>query len=98
MHLVIVFCCAALLAAGAESPKPPEKLVFAAKPGKVVFQHAAHLAREKGACTACHPRFWPMSAKGPVRSGVGCASCHLPGGRAFAMKTNCARCHEKAEK
>lgn len=91
MRLIAALFCLSLFGGA----KPPDKLVFAAKPGKVVFDHAAHVARQKGECTSCHPRFWPQSAKAPVRSGVGCGSCHLKGGRAFGMKENCGRCHGK---
>ncbi len=96
-NAIVVVCIIWLagLGAAAEPKQPPDKLILAAKAGNVTFDHAAHLAREKGACTFCHDRLWPQSAKAPVRSGVGCGSCHLKGGRAFAMKENCEKCHGK---
>ncbi len=95
MRIAFAFFVAGMLGFGADRlPKQPESLVFPSKSGKVVFNHAAHLARQNGSCVFCHPKLWPQSVKAPVRSGVTCGACHLRGGRAFAMKGNCGRCHE----
>jgi hypothetical protein len=58
----------------------------------VPFDHAAHLAREKGECQACHDTLWPQSAR-PLASSAGCRTCHRVDGKAFDMKGNCRTCH-----
>jgi c(7)-type cytochrome triheme protein len=83
----------------------PAKLVFAAKPGKVTFNHAAHVKREKNDCKVCHDSLWPRDAKAPLNfkspmhqtmqeNKTSCSFCHAPGGKAFPAKGNCtSRCH-----
>jgi c(7)-type cytochrome triheme protein len=95
MHAILLGLLLAGLPAAPVGPSktPPTKLVLAANNGPVMYNHAAHLARQKGDCGFCHNRLWPQSAKAPVRSGAACGSCHLRGGRAFTMKGHCQRCH-----
>lgn len=85
------------VALAAQDEKPPLKLLFPSKAGDVPFDHAAHLAREKGECASCHEKLWPKSAKDPLKSSAGCKTCHQPGGRAFEMKDNCKKCHPAAD-
>jgi c(7)-type cytochrome triheme protein len=80
----------------AQDNKPPQKLLFQSKRGDVIFAHAAHVAREKGECAACHPKLWPQSAKEPLKSSDGCRTCHHAGGPAFESKGNCVKCHPDA--
>lgn len=86
--------------------KAPATLVFEAKMGKVTFDHAKHLEREKGDCKACHDKLFPQS-KAPLNFAAGmhkpaeakkasCAACHTAGGKAFESKGNCNKCHVKA--
>ena len=77
----------------AQDKEPPDKLVFPSKAGDVTFLHAAHAAREKGACSTCHQKLWPQSAAEPLKNSDGCKTCHGAGGKAFEMKGNCAKCH-----
>jgi c(7)-type cytochrome triheme protein len=85
---------------------PPQKLTFVAKKGSVTFDHAAHLKRANGDCTACHDKLFAQDAKAPLNFKAGlhqpaetakmsCGSCHRPGGVAFETKGNCAKCHVK---
>ena len=83
------------VSAAAEDKRPPEKLVFACKAGEVTFDHAAHLKREQGECTACHDKLWPQS-RIPLKGSTGCRTCHQAGGKSFETKSNCARCHPPA--
>lgn len=82
----------------------PGKLTFPATPGKVTFDHAAHVKREKGACKVCHDSLWPRDAKSPLNfkspmhqtmqdKQTSCSFCHAPGAKAFPAKGNCVRCH-----
>jgi c(7)-type cytochrome triheme protein len=80
----------------AENKKPPDKLVFPAKTGRITFDHAAHLKRRDGHCDFCHDKLWPQSTAEPLKSSDGCRACHQAGGMAFEMKGNCKRCHEEA--
>ncbi|MGE5647062.1 MAG: c(7)-type cytochrome triheme domain-containing protein [Acidobacteriota bacterium] len=91
MRSVSVFflACAFLQAA------PPAKLVFPSNEGPVTFDHAAHAKRGKQGCKTCHDALWPRSTREPLKSSDGCKTCHKPGGQAFEMKGNCARCHQK---
>lgn len=97
MRHAIAFFVAAVLVCGAtvaaQEKKPPAKLVFPSKAGEVVFDHAAHLKREKGDCSPCHDKLWPQSTKDPLTSSAGCRTCHQAGGVSFEMKGNCDKCH-----
>ena len=96
LALLMAAALAGGIAATAQDEKPPLKLVFPSKGGDVPFDHAAHVAREKGECTSCHEKLWPKSAKDPLRSSAGCKTCHQHGGRAFETKDNCKKCHPTA--
>jgi hypothetical protein len=79
------------LAQEKKAPSPPSKLEFAAKNGKVTYDHTAHAKREKNDCKTCHP--------GAEEKKTSCAKCHVEGGTAFAVKGNCAgKCHNNAKK
>ena len=91
----------------AQTPKPPDKLVFQAKMGNVTYNHAAHATRAKGDCKVCHDKLFKQSAKAPLEFKAGmhkpaeaaktsCGACHHAGGTAFESKGNCAKCHVKA--
>jgi c(7)-type cytochrome triheme protein len=97
-----------LSAQGAKKPAPkaPEKLVFEAKTGKVTYNHAMHLQREKGDCNTCHDKLFSQTPKAPLNFAAGmhktaeakkssCAACHVAGGKAFETKANCTKCHVK---
>jgi c(7)-type cytochrome triheme protein len=80
-------------AAAGEDKKPPDKLVFR-RPVTIVFDHSAHVKRDKGNCTGCHDKIWPQEVKEPLRSPAGgCRTCHKAGRGAFEFKGNCAKCH-----
>ena len=92
----------AVLAVAADK-QPPKEIVFEAKPGKVVFNHAAHVEKAGGKCDSCHPKLFPKS-KEPLNYKKGihkpaeaaktsCAGCHVAGGTAFESKGNCKKCH-----
>ena len=51
----------------AQTPQPPTKLTFQAKPGAVPYDHAAHLKREKNDCKVCHPALFAQDAKAPLK-------------------------------
>ena len=85
---------------------PPESLEFDTKHGLVTFEHAKHLERADGDCSVCHPTFWPMETgdNAPLNFKEGlhrtaeakktsCGFCHHEGGKAFASKGNCKKCH-----
>jgi c(7)-type cytochrome triheme protein len=96
----IVFTVLALAGLAASQT---EKLVFPAQPGKVTFDHAAHIDRTSMDCGACHDRLFPQSNaplnyKGGEHAAAeaaqsSCAGCHYPAGAAFAAKGNCGKCH-----
>jgi len=105
-----LFLIPAFLAAGfsllGQEKKPPDKLVFEAKPGKVTFDHAAHLKAAKGDCKVCHDALFPQSKTAPLNFKAGmhkpaetgktsCGFCHHAGGMSFESKGNCAKCHVK---
>ena len=107
---VVVSLCLVLnlfgQAAKKATAKAPDKIVFEAKTGKVTFDHAKHVAREKNDCKACHDALFPQS-KAPLNFAAGmhkpaeakkasCAGCHVAGGKAFETKGNCNKCHVKA--
>ncbi|MBI1897994.1 MAG: hypothetical protein HYS04_15900 [Acidobacteria bacterium] len=104
--VLVTVLTAGITAVSEEARKPPEKLVFKAKPGDVVFDHAKHIKAAKNDCKVCHDRFWPQSAKAPLNFKAGlhkpaeakhtsCGFCHHPGGGSFESKGNCNRCHHK---
>ncbi|MCL4402442.1 MAG: hypothetical protein M1436_07255 [Acidobacteria bacterium] len=112
MRSLITCCLAALwiicgLAASGQVKKPPEKLTFKAKNGNITFNHAAHVKREKGNCAVCHPKIFPQDVSAPLNWKAGmhkkaevahtsCGFCHHPGGQAFGVTGNCAKCHQKS--
>jgi c(7)-type cytochrome triheme protein len=90
-----------------QEKKPPEKIVFEAKPGNVTFLHEPHVKSVKGDCKACHDSLFPQSKTAPLNFKAGmhkpaesgktsCGHCHNPEGPAFETKGNCAKCHVKA--
>jgi c(7)-type cytochrome triheme protein len=102
----LCFCLLCGRGAAADDKKPPEKLIFQAKPGKVTFNHAAHLKRENNNCKVCHNKLFQESAKAPLdykaamhksaeTAKTSCAFCHSAGAKAFESKGNCAKCHVK---
>ncbi len=109
-YLIPCFIAAFFLIGGlgmlAQEKKAPAKLVFEAKTGNVTYDHAAHAKREKEDCKTCHPSLWPQ-AKAPLnfKGGVmhataeakktSCGFCHVAGGKAFAVKGACTKCHVK---
>ncbi|MBI4992303.1 MAG: hypothetical protein HZB99_03725 [Candidatus Harrisonbacteria bacterium] len=83
---------------------PPEEIVFKATPGDVTFFHAKHGTREKQ-CAVCHDTIFPkdktkpLNFKGNVHqtattNKTSCATCHMPEGKAFAVRGNCMKCHK----
>ena len=100
-----VFGAAALLS---QTKAPPAKVVLPARNGNVVFDHAAHLKREKNDCKVCHGGLFTQDVKAPVGfkpphkaaedKQASCGSCHRAGGSAFETKANCAngKCHTSA--
>ncbi len=89
--MMMLFFDAAVAALQARTP--PQKLVFRSKAGDIVFNHVAHVKREKGTCSGCHNRLWLQSSRIPLESSSGCKDCHRAEGKAFEMKGNCAKCH-----
>jgi c(7)-type cytochrome triheme protein len=81
----------------------PGKIDFNSAAGSVPFDHAQHLTRAKGECSACHDKYFPMARtdiryKGDLHrpaeaARTSCAGCHVAGGTAFAAAGSCARCH-----
>jgi c(7)-type cytochrome triheme protein len=68
--------------------------------GKVVFDGKTHA--DKGLkCADCHPGVFKMKKGGDamtmadINAGKFCGTCHKDGGKAFAPKDNCAKCHKK---
>ncbi|MBZ5610458.1 MAG: hypothetical protein LAP38_19525 [Acidobacteriia bacterium] len=105
--LFLIALMTAGLALLGQEKKPPDKLTFDAKNGKVTFDHAAHVKSAKGDCKTCHDKLFPESASAPLNFKAGvhkpaekaktsCGSCHRPGGNAFESKGNCAKCHVKS--
>ncbi len=93
----------------AQQKTPPTRhLAFTAKNGNVAFDHEAHVKREKGSCSVCHPALFPQDAKAPVRfkpphkaeetKKTSCGFCHRTGGTAFGTQGNCtnSKCHVRA--
>jgi c(7)-type cytochrome triheme protein len=110
---VLIACLLALGLGGAlgvlaqdTKKAPPEKITFTTKNGNVTFDHATHLKRANGDCSACHDKLFKQDAKAPLNFKAGvhrtaetdktsCGSCHHAGGAAFESKGNCAKCHMK---
>ena len=69
----------------------------------VLFSHSTHVALERNRCTRCHPRPFPMLARGPVprhadmAAGRSCGLCH-DGRSAFGVRdsASCRACHSGA--
>lgn|SRR5262249_31206299 len=106
LTLVAVLAGFFILVAQETSKKPSEKLTFKSAMGNVTFDHAAHVAREKGHCEICHASLFKQSATAPLNykanlhktaeaSKSACAHCHVAGGRSFESKANCQKCHVK---
>jgi c(7)-type cytochrome triheme protein len=111
LYASLLLLIALLLIAGfallAQDKKPPEKIVFEAKPGNVTFVHATHLKAVKGDCKVCHDALFQQSKTAPLNFKAGmhkpaeaaktsCGHCHNAEGPAFETKGNCAKCHVKA--
>ena len=105
--LFVSFTLFAGLSLLGQEKKAPAKLTFTAKTGNVTYDHAAHAKREKNECKVCHDKPWPQDAKAPLNfkaamhktaeaAKSSCATCHFEGGKAFASKGNCNKCHVKA--
>lgn len=104
--LLLTLVLGAFSALTIQGQKPPQKVTFESKMGTVTYDHAKHLAREKGDCKVCHPKLFPQSKAsidfkaGPMhqpaeKAKTSCGACHVEGGSAFAVKGNCAKCHVK---
>ena len=97
MRYLAAFAMTVALVGGAlaadQEKKLPGHLVFPSKAGDVIFDHPAHVKREKSDCTTCHDKLWPQSAKVEIKSSSGCATCHQADGKSFEMKGNCKKCH-----
>jgi len=67
--------------------------------GKVVFDGALH--QEKGfKCKDCHNGIFEKERAVKIKKedhdgGKFCFTCHAAGGKSFAAKDNCNRCHKK---
>jgi c(7)-type cytochrome triheme protein len=107
MRILTAVLMAAFLVATVLAQKPPDKaLVFKAKTGNVAFSHTEHLKHTKNDCKPCHPTLWPQDAKAPLnfkaamhktaeakKTSCAAAGCHVEGGKTFASKGNCKKCH-----
>jgi hypothetical protein len=77
----------------------PKAITFEAKPGKVVFSHAAHQSMEGVTCKKCHHNM-PPKAAAPEKK---CRDCHLakmPGKKGApntkdAFHKACQSCHKE---
>ena len=107
MLLLIPFLMTGGLVLLGQDKKPPEKIIFEAKPGNVTFVHETHVKAAKGDCKVCHDALFPQSKTAPLNWKAGmhkpaeagktsCGYCHNPSGPAFETKGNCAKCHVKA--
>ena len=106
LALFIITCLGLVSFAIAAEKKAPEKITFETKNGKVIFLHSKHTDREKNKCDVCHTKLFQKDSKAPLNyklklhkdaegKKISCAVCHVNGGRAFASKGNCLKCHEK---
>lgn len=101
--LLVVVAAGSLFA---EDKKAPDEIVFEAKPGNVTFPHAKHVEAAKNDCKVCHDALFKQ-AKGSLgdykanmhknseTAKTSCGACHHEGGKAFATKGNCNKCHVK---
>ena len=90
-------------AVGAAARKVPPPHAYPssdASPGKVTFRHEAHV---KGAvaCSACHPKLFPMAPQAPRPNGgmheaTACGACHN-GKTTFSVEDTdaCTHCHKE---
>lgn len=90
----------AFVFSGAAMAVPPGEVAeFNNSPeGKVVFDGDKHAAGHK--CKDCHSAIFGKEravkiTKEDHESGKFCFTCHAEGGKAFAAKDNCTRCHKK---
>src|SRR5512146_1659567 len=64
----------------------------------VVYSHDSHVTRIGLKCTDCHYKIFKMAklqkqaTMAEMQNGASCGVCHN-GQKAFAVKTNCNRCH-----
>jgi len=79
---------------------PGETAEFNKSPeGKVIFDGALH--QEKGfKCKDCHTAIFEKERVAQMKKedhegGKFCFTCHVDGGKSFAPKDNCTRCHKK---
>ena len=61
LWLILMIAGLALLG---QDKKPPEKIVFQAKPGNVTFVHATHIRAAKGDCKVCHDSLFQQNILG----------------------------------
>ena len=105
---ILPLLIAVALSTSAQEKKAPDKLIFKAKNGEVVFNHAQHVKAAKGDCKVCHDKLWPQSSTAPLNykaamhktaeaKHTSCGFCHHPKGGSFQSQGNCNRCHTKAK-
>ena len=78
-----------------QSKAPRAKLVLPAKNGGIVFDHTAHVKREKNDCKICHSSLFAQDSKAPLAfkpphknaedKKASCGACHRTGGTAFEL-------------
>lgn len=67
--------------------------------GNVTYSHDVHVGKFGLKCRECHPALFKMAngfgtaTMADMESGKACGACHN-GKRAFAVKENCAKCHQ----
>jgi len=94
-----------LMTLTAIAAEEPDTIVFEAKMGNVTFDHKAHNEAAGDDCTVCHDALFPES-RAPINfkdkmhrtaeaNKTSCGGCHHDGGKSFATKGNCKRCHVK---
>jgi c(7)-type cytochrome triheme protein len=90
------------LAGPARAVPPGFTLEFDGKgEGKVTFSGAAHSTRAKPHCADCHMELFDVSRSSQItradhKRKQFCFVCH-DGGKAFAARGNCDRCHVEPE-
>lgn len=109
--IAVAVALAFVLATGslfAEEKKAPNEIVYEAKTGNVTFPHAKHVEAAKNDCKVCHDAIFKQ-AKGQLgdykaamhktaeTGKTACGACHHEGGKAFATKGNCTKCHAKKQ-
>ena len=105
LPLFVAFTFMAGLVALAQQKTPPSVLIFEAKTGNAAYNHALHAKREKDDCKVCHDQVFqqakvPLNYKAAMHKTAetakkSCGFCHNAGGKAFATKGNCNKCHVK---